>query len=247
MTLEQLINDRKIKAKRHDDLPTLLRLKDMKLRVAYYFRSLLDDLLQSQSAELEISFHEAWINTIPSWSFFEGFSDECLFCTPLDERPGFRQMSEQIERYDLIVCWSMSSLGSIFPDVIKMIKWFANRKVGFYFELEDLYSLDGSFELFLQAYTELKEKELDDDDDSVEKNAIEDCEKLLRALPDWDLQSLSIQKLQALYYWICERHYKHLDIYERKFSMPFEDYHCICGEQLDGDVIENVMGPDEDE
>ena len=29
--------------------------------------------------------------------------------------------------------------------------------------------------------------------------------------------------------------------------MPFEDYHCICGEQLDGDVIENVMGPDEDE
>ena len=36
MTLEQLINDRKIKAKRHDDLPTLLRLKDMKLRVAYY-------------------------------------------------------------------------------------------------------------------------------------------------------------------------------------------------------------------
>lgn len=224
MTLEQLINDRKMKAKRHEDLPTLLRLKDMKLRVAYYFRGLLDFLLQSQSAELEISLHEEWINSVPSWSFAEGFSDECLFCTPLDERPGFCQMREQIERYDLIICWSISSLGSIFPDVINVIKWFANRRVGFYFELEDLYSLDDSFELFLQAYTELKDKELnqdtiDDGDDSVEKNAIEDCEKLLLALPDWDLQSLSVQKQQALYYWINERHYKHLDNYERKFSM----------------------------
>ena len=193
MTLLQLINDRYVKAKWHRDTPTLLRLKDTKQRVAYYFRSLFDILLMSLSTELEISDHEEWINKNPSWSFSGGFSDECLFCTPFEERPGFCQMRGQIDHYDLIVCWSVSSLGSNFPDVLNVIKWFKERKVGFYFEVEDLYSLDDSFESFLQDYTELKKKEkelnLDEIDDSVESNAVDDCEKLLVALPDWDLQS----------------------------------------------------------
>ena len=121
--------------------------------------------LRFHGAVAHISFTHSGIQLILELlleGLLEGpFSDECLFCTPLDERPGFCKMREQIEHYDLIVCWSVSSLGSICPDVLNAIKWFRERNVGFYFEVEDLYSLDDSFELFLQACTKLKEKEKD--------------------------------------------------------------------------------------
>ena len=136
--------------------PVLRGLEQIPMRVAYYRHCGVDDVQQISSVELIRITAERMIGSIPAWSLAGIYLDQCSYDTPLTERPGFKSMKQNIADYDLVICKSIVSLS---PDTLPIVQRFREKGIGFYFEAEDLYSLDDSFDGFLRCFRTVAERE----------------------------------------------------------------------------------------
>lgn len=144
---------------KHFDPPVLQSLKQTSLRVACYSRCAIDDIGQVSSAELIARSSERYIRSVPSWSFAGTYTDQCMNSMPLERRGAFQQLKQRAGDCDLILCRSVSRLGTALPDILREIQWFRKNGIGIYFESEDLYTLDDHFPLTLEMMKLLAEEE----------------------------------------------------------------------------------------
>jgi len=155
MLIRQSVSDEKERL----DPPVLQSLKQASMRVACYSRCAIDDIGQVSSAELIARSAERYIRSVPSWSFAGTYTDQCKNSMPLERRGAFQQLKQRAGDYDLILCRSVSRLGTALPDILREIQWFRKNGIGIYFESEDLYTLDSHFPQTLEMMKLLAEEE----------------------------------------------------------------------------------------
>lgn len=143
----------------HSDPPALQRLKQLPMRVACYARCAVDDISQVSSAELFAIASERYVRSVPAWSFAGSYVDQCLSSVPPENRSGFQQMKKQVRDYDLILCRSVARLGSALPAILSQVEWFRAKGIGYYFESEDLFTLDDRFPQACEMLCKLAEEE----------------------------------------------------------------------------------------
>ena len=138
---------------------TLAALEARPLRVAAYAPFKPDDLYQVSSGTQARSYYEDMIASIPCWTMAGVYVDQCALSIPADQRPGFKALLEHVEEYDLVICKSFSRLDGDLHRAIGLLKTLAEKGVGFYFEMEDLSTLDESFSEKLELLAMLCDQE----------------------------------------------------------------------------------------
>lgn len=134
-----------------DDLSIIGLLEHNPLRIAAYCRCDEEELpVQVTSAELQRHFLEGRIRRVPSWTCVGSFIDQCPKSTSLKKRPAFKKMVDNSDRYDLVLCRSISSLGSKLEGkngIAAQLQELSKRGIYFFFECERLYTGDASWKL----------------------------------------------------------------------------------------------------
>lgn len=135
-------------------------LERIPLRVAAYVRCKEDDLpVQVTSVEIQRHFLEERIRKVSAWTLAGTYVDLCAMNTPITDRPGFKAMVENKEKFDLVLCKSISSLGRVYKAVGNTLEELSNQGIYFYFEVEQLYTGDYSWKVILAMIASLARQE----------------------------------------------------------------------------------------
>ena len=137
------------------DMSLVALLENTPLRVASYRRCKPED----GAVALMLHFPEDRIQRVPAWTFAGAFMDQCSANTLPNDRTGFKELIENKEKFDLVLCKSISHLGKDYKAVGKTLEELSKRGIYFYFEVEQLFTGDASWKVMWGKIGSLSELE----------------------------------------------------------------------------------------
>ena len=132
-----------------------------KLRVAAYCRVSTDREEQETSIELQMEAFETTIAQHPEWEIVEIYSDRGKTGTKVKGRSNFLRMIEDAKagKIDLILTKSASRVARNTRDMLEYTRTLRDIGVGFYFDEENINTLNMTSELLLTVYAAFNQEE----------------------------------------------------------------------------------------
>ena len=132
-----------------------------KLKVAAYCRVSTDLKVQETSIEIQMKALEKTIREHPEWQIVEIYSDKGKTGTKIKGRLNFLRMIEDAKqgKIDLILTKSASRVARNTIDMLKYTRMLRELGVGFYFEEENINTLNMTSELLLTVYAAFNQEE----------------------------------------------------------------------------------------
>lgn len=136
-------------------------LQNKELRVAAYARVSTNSEDQISSINSQKKYYLNKINDNKKWILVDIFADEGISGTKAELRPQFIKMIKEANRgkIDLIITKSISRFARNTLDTLKYIKFLKERNIGIYFEEENIYTLNSSFDLVVTLLSSIAQQE----------------------------------------------------------------------------------------
>lgn len=136
-------------------------LTERELRVVAYARVSTDHDDQKNSFDSQQKYYSNKIARNPNWTFVDIYCDEGISGTRTNKREGFIKMMKDAvnNRFDLILTKSVSRFARNTVDTLKYVRILRERKIGVYFEEENINTLDMNGELLLSILSSIAQQE----------------------------------------------------------------------------------------
>ena len=120
-------------------------------KVVGYARVSTDSEEQQTSYEAQVSYYTEYIQKRVDWEFAGVYTDQGISATNTKHRDGFNRMIADAlnGKIDLIVTKSVSRFARNTVDSLTTVRKLKEKGVEFYFEKENIYTLDSKGELFI--------------------------------------------------------------------------------------------------
>jgi site-specific DNA recombinase len=133
----------------------------VKKRVAAYARVSTDNDEQLSSYKAQVSYYTRHIQSNPTWTFVELYTDEGISATSTKKREGFNKMIADAlgGKIDLIITKSVSRFARNTVDTLTTVRQLKDKGVEVYFEKENIYTMDSKGELLITIMSSLAQEE----------------------------------------------------------------------------------------
>ena len=144
------------------ELSTGKTIFDMPLRVTYYARVSTDKDEQLHSLSAQVQYFSDYIQTMPNWSFVQGYVDEGLSGTSVKKRENFLRMMEDARagKFDFIVTKEISRFSRNTLDSIQYTQALLQCGVGVFFQSDNINTLMPDAELRLTIMSSIAQDEV---------------------------------------------------------------------------------------
>lgn len=132
-----------------------------KKRVAAYARISTNEESQAGSYELQVAHYTDFIQSNPSWELVKVYADYGISGTSTKNRLEFQQLIQDCVdgKIDYIITKSISRFARNTLDCLRYIRELKSKKIGIFFEKENIDTLDAKSELFLTILSSMAQEE----------------------------------------------------------------------------------------